>query len=282
MTASERRNPIQKLSLSFMNSNGVINHFQEKLVFYVVSFSVFVSSLASLYVWYVHTKLIHLQDRGLFGDSFGGLSALFNACSFVVLAIAIILQRKEMQDAAESAGRQLKQAYNQLATTQTFEKLRLLPLVKAEWFPSDESSEYHYELVVRNVGPGPAIIIKVDVPAEYEQAGSEEGRWTKFITERMDGNEHDSIIRRMDFDELSHANRALAPNERQRYVQIAFRFTEEGLPFLPLLRKAIPVVHFFSVTGDRSDSESQFDFLANGSSVMKPFEGTAAESDRAR
>jgi uncharacterized membrane protein len=65
------------------------------------------------------------DDRGVFGDMFGGLSALFNALAFSGLIFTAILQRKELELQREELGKQREAIELQAFESMFFQLIRL-------------------------------------------------------------------------------------------------------------------------------------------------------------
>ena len=53
--------------------------------------------VAGFAVW-AKWKYPSLQSRGVFGDSFGALNAMFSTCAFLVLLVSLAMQRRQMLD----------------------------------------------------------------------------------------------------------------------------------------------------------------------------------------
>ena len=223
---------------------------------------------AILYAIILPFAIDHSGPRGEFGDSFGALTALFNALSLAALITTVILQRTEMHDAATAVTKQLDQQ-------KQYENLRLLPVMKAEWFSlshEDGGGGIHQFLLrIRNVGPGPAIVDDVQLPGSRDVFDtnltvSREQRqqlWERTINRALqEAGQSNNGVKSIEIDQLDNSNRALGPGEPQRYLRVGFKVSiPPDVAHGILQSRAVPVVHFSSLVGDRYDSETQFESI---------------------
>jgi hypothetical protein len=63
-----------------------------RLVYLIVG----ILAIFLLYWYFVSTTINATQDRGFFGDMFGGLNTLFSGLAFAVIAYSIFQQREEL------------------------------------------------------------------------------------------------------------------------------------------------------------------------------------------
>jgi len=218
---------------------------------------------AVLYGLILATLPAEWSDLGEFGDSFGALTALFNALAFAALVATVVLQSRELRDTRRQLTRQADAAAKQLVQSERLEHLKVRPLIKAEWLPM-EGAGFTLQFRMRNVGLGAAIVDRIDLFVDGNLAGSRvnsddealEHQWAEVLAQST----IDSLgaVRMFPFRDL---NRALAPGEPQAVFGVDF-VSQEALArgVRQLNQKLKLVIHFRSIAGERFSTLDQFNF----------------------
>lgn len=129
-------------------------------------------SLVIIGLWLLSILITHLfvspENRGVFGDSFGGINALFSGFAFLGIIYTIFLQRNELR----LQRKELKMTRNELLQSRVAQqessshfseqnRLSVLPYLKVGYVPSESGRNGYLEIV--NSSKNAAFDIAVEV-----------------------------------------------------------------------------------------------------------------------
>jgi len=201
---------------------------------------------------------------GVFGDSFGALTAFLNALTLASIVVTVVLQSRELRDTRRElekqadAQRQYAQAAReQIQQTERLEYLKLRPMLKVEWLDLDEHS---IQYRVRNVGVGPAIVRSVAIVHGEKRVEFDNNclhdQWKNLLRDSIPSSFGD-VIKNIRPAILSDGNRVLLPGEPQALVVVGVRARPVDL-FNTLNSELRADIQFRSLSGDDYTTATQF------------------------
>lgn len=227
-----------------------------------LAYALLVVGIAALNSW-------KFEKLGQFGDSFGALTALFNALAFAGLIVTVILQsrelsltRREMKKQAKSQADWAAAASRQIELTKELESIRSRPVIKAEWRTTEKAGRY--EFVMRNVGMGVAVVTGIELEdfagnrTLILEHGTKEAStaWETCIRAALG---HEAALKSWHLYQFNDQNRALAPNEPQALVRLAVNTDNPIGTYSDLRNKTRLTIHFKSFFGERLNTTTQFE-----------------------
>ena len=167
---------------------------------------------------------------GVFGDSFGALTAFLNALTLASIVVTVVLQsrelretRRELEKQADAQRQYAQAAREQIEQTERLEYLKLRPMLKVEWLDVDEHS-IQYRL--RNVGVGPAIVRSVAIVHNDNRVELDNDclhdQWKNLLRDSIPGSFGD-VVKNIRPVILSDGNRVLLPGEPQALVAVGVK-----------------------------------------------------------
>jgi hypothetical protein len=222
---------------------------------------------------------ISVGTLGQFGDSFGALTALLNALALAALVATVVLQSKELRESreqlvlqAQAQAETAKAAREQIEQARQLEHLKIRPVLRAEWKVVSAGNPTVYELRMRNVGLGVAIIGQIEITFNGKSLGIHDcyempdtrARWELCIWNCLNREKLVKVTARPYL--LDNNNCAIAPGESQPIVEVDVG-TVEGLNFsgerlLDLIQYCgVPIIQFCSIAAERYSTADQHDYL---------------------
>lgn len=204
---------------------------------------------------------------GEFGDSFGALTALFNALAFAALIATVVLQGRELRESRQELAKQAKAqqawaeaASRQIELTKQLEAIRIRPFIKLEWHskPGDQA-----DLIVRNVGLGVAVLSSFELWANGQIFGTVVANGTQEAQSAWEKSMRAAVglapglvrVQSYQFDDL---NRALAPGEQQAIIHIAITTEIFAVKLNQLRKQFTPVIRFSGADGRVLSTQDQY------------------------
>jgi len=148
-------------------------------------------------------------------------------------------------------------------TTERYEELRMMPLLKAEWLLLPGTFTIAWR--IRNVGLGPAILDYVELYVNQKQTGAYPASVENWALEAWRDALRAGFHADYPGDEAVHPaaihelKRALGPNEWQETMYIDFKRGDLAVNGLAIADAVVsPIIHFQSLSGKRLSTAAQY------------------------
>ena len=250
---------------------------------------IFIALIYGLYAFIVTKLYPDLPDRGLFGDMFGGINALFAGLALAGVVVAIILQRQELNNQKREFEKQDKTSQIQRFELTFFNMLTLL---------SEIQNSLHYkktELIAMSKGFNSSAMTETIQKISTEKSGREVFSFfrEKLLQQLKSAPEADTAfkveIQNFIFNKPVEANIQLGYYFKNVYTILKYIKIEECLTFLEkrkysnILRAQLSYDELFLLMCNSAYNEDFFLFklLLEKYSILKHFY-LAIDDDKVR
>jgi hypothetical protein len=206
---------------------------------------------------------------GIWTTAIAGITAVILAFQLSVFGLQARRLRESVDESRRIAAASEASAHRQAELTKAIERRKIRPLLKIEWFPYGPEalgSYFNYELRMRNVGLGAAIVDRFELMSRQQLIGEmtrddQAARvlWQTAVRHLLGPvGVHTGTV---STQPLSDLTRALAPSEYQWIARIEFTDSDQASrAYGAILSDFELIAHFRSLAGECFSTRTQFSF----------------------